>query len=98
VSSILECGFVVGGEVAVAIGALAGCGAGIALGKAPIAIGQEASPAEVCRQTKRAVQPMGERALGVELELEFELIQTQICMAQKPLLWVEVGKSACVLG
>jgi hypothetical protein len=41
---------------------------------------------------------MGERALGVELELEFELIQIQICMAQKPLLWVEVGKSACVLG
>jgi hypothetical protein len=67
----------------------------IALGEVPIAIGQEASPAEVCRQTKRAVEPMGERALGVELELEFELIQ--IRMAQKPLLWVEVGKSACVL-
>jgi hypothetical protein len=30
-----------------------------------------------------------------ELELELELIQTR--MIQKPLLWVEVGKSACVL-
>jgi hypothetical protein len=30
-----------------------------------------------------------------ELELDFELIQTR--MIQKPLLWVEVGKSACVL-
>jgi hypothetical protein len=29
------------------------------------------------------------------LELELELIQTR--MIQKPLLWVEVGKSACVL-
>jgi hypothetical protein len=48
------------------------------------------------RQTKRVAELMGERALGVELELEFELIQTR--MAQKPLLWVEVGKSACVLG
>ena len=28
-------------------------------------------------------------------ELELELIQTRI--TQKPLLWVEVGKSACVL-
>jgi hypothetical protein len=28
-------------------------------------------------------------------ELELELIQTR--MTQKPLLWVEVGKSACVL-
>jgi hypothetical protein len=28
-------------------------------------------------------------------ELELELIQTR--MIQKPLLWVEVGKSACVL-
>jgi len=31
-----------------------------------------------------------------ELELELKLIQPR--MAQKPLLWVEVGKSACVLG
>jgi hypothetical protein len=31
----------------------------------------------------------------LELELELELIQTR--MIQKPLLWVEVGKSACVL-
>jgi hypothetical protein len=29
------------------------------------------------------------------LELELERIQTR--MIQKPLLWVEVGKSACVL-
>jgi len=47
------------------------------------------------RQTKRVAELMGERTLGVELELEFELIQTR--MAQKPLLRVEVGKSACVL-
>ena len=33
--------------------------------------------------------------LELELELELELIQTR--MIQKPLLWVEVGKSACVL-
>ena len=32
---------------------------------------------------------------SVEQELELELIQTR--MIQKPLLWVEVGKSACVL-
>ena len=31
----------------------------------------------------------------VELELELLVIQTR--MIQKPLLWVEVGKSACVL-
>jgi hypothetical protein len=31
----------------------------------------------------------------LELELELELIQTR--MIQKTLLWVEVGKSACVL-
>jgi hypothetical protein len=31
----------------------------------------------------------------LELELELELIQTH--MIQKPLLWVEVAKSACVL-
>jgi hypothetical protein len=31
----------------------------------------------------------------VSSELELELIQTR--MIQKPLLWVEVGKSACVL-
>jgi hypothetical protein len=36
----------------------------------------------------------GSSGLG-ELELELELIQTR--MIQKPLLWVEVGKSACVL-
>jgi hypothetical protein len=30
-----------------------------------------------------------------ELELELELIQTR--MIQKPLLWIEVGKSVCVL-
>jgi len=54
----------------------------------PIAIGQEASPAEMYRQTKRVAELMGERALGVELELEFELIQTR--MAQKPLLRVEI--------
>jgi hypothetical protein len=33
--------------------------------------------------------------MGKELELELELIQTR--MIQKPLQWVEVGKSACVL-
>jgi hypothetical protein len=32
---------------------------------------------------------------GFELELELELTQTR--MIQKQLLWVEVGKSACVL-
>jgi len=36
------------------------------LGEAPIAIGQETSPAEVNRLTKRAVEPMGKRALGVD--------------------------------
>jgi len=65
------------------------------LSEVPIAIGQEASPAEMHRQTKRVAEPMGERALGVELELKFELIQTR--MAQKQLLRVGVGKSACVL-
>jgi hypothetical protein len=34
---------------------------------------------------------------GLGRELELELIQTHIPMIQKPLLWVEVGKSACVL-
>ena len=34
-------------------------------------------------------------ASGQLHELELELIQTR--MIQKPLLWVEVGKSACVL-
>ena len=33
--------------------------------------------------------------LSLELELELELIQAR--MTQKSLLWVEVGKSACVL-
>jgi hypothetical protein len=33
--------------------------------------------------------------LHVLFELELELIQTR--MIQKPLLWVEVGKNACVL-
>ena len=37
---------------------------GRGLDKASIAIGQETSRAEVCRQTKRAVQPLGEHALG----------------------------------
>jgi hypothetical protein len=36
----------------------------------------------------------GRWVLGVAI-LEFEQIQTR--MIQKPLLWVEVGKSACVL-
>ena len=36
-----------------------------------------------------------QRTRHVELELELELIQAR--MIQKPLLWVEVGKSACVL-
>jgi hypothetical protein len=31
----------------------------------------------------------------IKIELELELIQTRVI--QKPLLWVEVGKSACVL-
>jgi len=35
------------------------------LGKVPIAADQEASAAEVCRQTKRAAGPLGEHALGV---------------------------------
>jgi hypothetical protein len=35
------------------------------------------------------------RPIGEESKLELELIQT--CMIQKPLLWVEVGKGACVL-
>ena len=34
--------------------------------------------------------------LSGELELELELI-IQTRMIQKPLLWVEMGKSACVL-
>ena len=45
---ILECVSTVGGEVAVAIWALAGWGGD--LDKAPKAIGQETNPAEVCRQ------------------------------------------------
>ena len=52
VGLIFGCVFIVGGEVAVAIWALAGWGGD--LGKVPKAIGQETSPAEVCRQTKRA--------------------------------------------
>jgi len=62
VGLILKCVFIVGGEVAVAIWALAGWGGD--LDKVPKAIGQETSPAEVCRQTKRAVEPLGEHALG----------------------------------
>ena len=62
VGLIPECAFIVGGAVAVAIWALAGWGGD--LDKAPIAIGQETSPAEVCRQTERAVEPLGEHALG----------------------------------
>jgi len=58
VGLILKCVFIVGGEVAVAIWALAGWGGD--LDKVPKAIGQETSPAEVCRQTKRAVEPLGE--------------------------------------
>ena len=34
------------------------------LDRVPKAIGQETSPAEVCRQTKRAIEPLGEHALG----------------------------------
>ena len=62
VGLIIKCVFIVGGEVAVAIWALAGWGGD--LDKVPKAIGQETSPAEVCRQTKRAVEPLGEHALG----------------------------------
>ena len=51
VGLVLECVFIVGGEVAVAIWALAGWGGD--LDKVPKAIGQETSPAQVCRQTKR---------------------------------------------
>jgi hypothetical protein len=36
-----------------------------------------------------------EVALTHELELELELIQTR--MIQKPLLWIGVGKSTCLL-
>ena len=63
VGLILECAFIVGGEVAVAIWALAGWGGD--LGKVSKAIGQETSPAEVYHQTKRPVEPLGEHALGV---------------------------------
>ena len=63
---ILGCVFIVGGEVAVAIWALAGWGGD--LDKAPIAIShvisQETSPAEVWSQTERAVEPLGEHSLG----------------------------------
>ena len=63
VGPILRCAFIVADEVAVEIWALAGCSGDLA--KAPIATGQETSPAEVCRQIKRAVEPLGEHALGV---------------------------------
>jgi len=63
VGLILECAFIAGGEVAVAIWALAGWDGD--LDKASIAIGQETSPVGVCRQTKRVVEPLGEHALGV---------------------------------
>ena len=49
VGPILECVCIVGGEVAVAIWALADWSGD--LDKAPIAIGQETSPAEAYRQT-----------------------------------------------
>ena len=47
--------------------------------------------------TRPAVRFSGRAALVLrnELELELELIQAR--MLQKPLLWVEVGKSTCVL-
>ena len=55
-----------------AIWALAGWGGD--LDKAPIAIGRETSPAEVCRQTKGAVEPLGEHALrGIFSRNEFKL-------------------------
>ena len=63
VGLILGCVFVVGGEVAVIIWAFAGWGGD--LSKAPIAIGQETSPAKVFRQTRRAAEPLGEHAPGV---------------------------------
>ena len=63
VGLILECAFVFGGEIAVAIWALPGWGG--ELGKAPIAIGQETSLAEMHRETKRAAEPLGEHTLGV---------------------------------
>ena len=44
----------------VAIWALAGGGGN--LGEVPIGIGQEAGPAEVYRQTKRPVEPLGGHA------------------------------------
>ena len=62
VGLIFKCAFIAGGEVAVAIWALAGRGGD--LDKAPKAIGQETSPAEISRQTERAVEPQGEHALG----------------------------------
>jgi hypothetical protein len=43
----------------------------------------------------RSGKPKPAGARGLPAELELELIQTR--MIQKPLLWVEVGKSACVL-
>ena len=33
----------------------------------------------------------------LSIGLELELIQTRMIQKPKPLLWVEVGKSACVL-
>ena len=62
VALILGCVFIVGGEVAVAIWALAGWGGG--LDKVSKAIGQETSSAELYRQTKRAVESLGKHALG----------------------------------
>jgi len=56
--------FIARGEVAVAIWALAGWGG--ELGKASIATGQETGLAEVCYQTKRVAEPLGEHALGVD--------------------------------
>ena len=59
---ILGCIFIVAGEVVVAIWALAGWGGDF--GKVPISINQETSRAGVCRQTKIAVEPLGEHSLG----------------------------------
>ena len=63
VGLILGCCFIVGGEVAVAIWALAAWGGD--LGMVPKAIGQETSPADVHPQIKSAVAPLGGHALGV---------------------------------
>jgi len=63
VGPVPKCAFVVRSEIAMAIWALACWGED--LDKAPIAIGQETSLAEVYRQTKRAVESVGVHGLGV---------------------------------